>query len=355
MRPKKRKSSSYPLPAEVQVMEQRQMLSATVGVWITKEQIAALPTTGTAWNGLVSAANKSSSADLSNQDNNDDVNTLAKALVGVRTGNETMMADARKHIMSIMETENGGRSLALARNLPSYVIAADLVGLSSADETKFKSWLKSVVNERMDEGRTLKQTFEQRPNNWGTHAGAALASIAVYTNDSVLLARVVQVYKGWLGDRSSYTGFKYGDLDWQANKNAPVGINPLGAKLSIGGSLRDVDGALPEEMRRGGSLSWPPKETGYAYEALQGALVTAEILHNKGYDVYNWSDKALLRAYKFLDRIGWQAEGDDRWQMNIVNLRYNTSFPSTLSANYGKNMGWTSWTHQKTTATSSVA
>jgi hypothetical protein len=39
--------------------------------------------------------------------------------------------------------------------------------------------------------------------------------------------------------------------------------------------------------------------------------VQAEILHNAGYDVYNWQDKALLRAVQFLYNIGWPATSDD--------------------------------------------
>ncbi len=347
----KRKPYGASFNVAAEVLETREMMAASLGVWMTQTQIKALPTSGTAWQGLVSAANKSSSPNLSDQNSNDDVYTLAKALVGYRTNNNTLMAQARSHIMRAIGTESDGETLALGRNLASYVIAADIVGLSSSDDTRFRSYLRSVISKNLA-GRTLISTFEQRPNNWGTMAGGSLAAVAVYLQDDKLLTRVAQVYKGWLGDRSSYTGFKYGDLDWQANRNSPVGINPLGAKISIGGVFRNVDGALPEELRRGGGLRWPPTKTGYVYEALQGALVTAEILYNNGYDsgdknVYEWQNKALLRAYTWANNVvGWKAEGDDLWQINIVNKRYGTNFAGTQSANHGKIMGWTSWTHQ---------
>jgi hypothetical protein len=46
--------------------------------------------------------------------------------------------------MAAIGTERGGRTLALARNLVSYVIAADLIDLKSYDAGKdqqFRSWL----------------------------------------------------------------------------------------------------------------------------------------------------------------------------------------------------------------------
>jgi hypothetical protein len=71
--------------------------------------------------------------DLSNQHHPHNTRVLAGALVAVRTGNEDLGDKVRKHIRSITETENGGRTLALARNLCAYVVAAGLVGLDDAD------------------------------------------------------------------------------------------------------------------------------------------------------------------------------------------------------------------------------
>src|SRR5690606_26242115 len=112
--------------------------------------------------------------------------------------------------------------------LASYVIAADIVGLSATQDTQFRAWLRRTLTDT-HLGRTLQSTHEDRPNNWGTMAGASRAAVAVYLGDTKELARTAQVFKGWLGDRSSYAGFKYGDLSWQSNPNQPVGINPKGA------------------------------------------------------------------------------------------------------------------------------
>ena len=82
------------------------------------------------------------------------------------------------------------------------------------------------------------------------------------------------------------------------------------------------------------------------YEALQGAIAQAVILSRAGYDSWNWGDKALLRAYTWLhDVANYPADGDDRWQMHLVNHYYGTSFPSDAQTRPGKNMGFTEWTH----------
>ena len=183
-------------------------------------------------------------------------------------------------------------------------------------------WLRALLSEPFD-GRTLVRRHEERPNNWGTHAGAARAAIAAYLGDRAELARTAQVFRGYLGDRAAYAGFEYGDLAWQCDATKPVGINPTGCtKNGV-----NIDGALPEEMRRGGAFVWPPVYTGYAWEGLQGAVLQAELLRVAGYDAWNWSDRALLRATRFLyGRVGWVAEGDDEWQPWLIDRRYGTAY-----------------------------
>jgi hypothetical protein len=194
----------------------------------------------------------------------------------------------------------------------------------------------------------LRSTHEDRPNNWGTHAGASRAAVAVYLGDSEELKRMAQVFRGWLGDRESYAGFRYGSLSWQADPKTPVGINPSDTEKN-GVS---ISGAMPDDMRRGGPFQVPPAKTGYAWEALQGATVQAEILTRQGYDAWEWEDRALLRAVDYLYQLdktypgqGWWAQGDDEWIVWLVNHAYDTDYPTSIPALTGKNMGWTDWTH----------
>jgi hypothetical protein len=303
-----------------------------------------LPMSGSAWSALKSRADSSvGSPDISNQDEGADLTVLAKALVWARTDTTSYRTAALAGIKAAVGTEAGGRTLALGRNLPGYVIAADLISLSTLDpaydQATFRPWLRSLLSKDLD-GMTLRETHEKRPNNWGTHAGAARAAIAAYLGDSAEMARTATVFRGWLGDRSAYAGFSYGDLSWQCDTTKPVGVNPVGC--TRGGIV--IDGALPDDMRRGGGLQWPPTPTGYAWEAMQGAVLQAELLRRAGYAAWDWSDKAMLRATRFLyDRAGWDADGDDEWQPWLLDRRYATSYRGAAPASPGKNFGYTDW------------
>jgi len=311
-------------------------------IWISSEEIARLPTEGKAWESLKAAADAvMGKPDLSNQDDPVNVQVLAKALVYARTGYETYRKDVVRACMAAIGTERGGRTLSLGRELIAYVIAADLVGLPPDEDKKFRFWLKSVRTEKL-RGRTLISTHEDRPNNWGTHAGASRLAIAVFLNDSTEVKRAAKVFKGWLGDRMAYAGFSYGKLDWQAKPAAPVGINPKGATKEG----HSIDGVLPDDQRRAGGFEWPPPKENYVYEGLQGALAQAVILARLGYDVWNWQDKALLRAFVWLhEQADFPAKGDDTWQPHLINYFYGTSFPAPVPSRPGKNVGWTDWTH----------
>lgn len=310
------------------------------GIWTSSREVAALAMSGSAWNSLLSEANRATGTpDVSNQDDDTDVRVLAKALVFARTGDDGYRQDVIDACMAAIDTELGGRTLALGRNLIGYVLAADLVGLPGSEDTRFRAWLQRCRTESLS-GMTLISTHEDRPNNWGTHAGASRAAVALYLDDQADLARCAQVFRGWLGERGVYAGFSYGDLAWQADAAHPVGINPRGATRDG----HSIDGVLPDDQRRAGGFLWPPPKENYVWEALQGALAQAVILSRAGYDVWSWSDQALLRAASWLhDECHYPASGDDTWEPHVLNYFYAADFPAPVPTNPGKNVGWTDW------------
>lgn len=314
----------------------------TNGIWTSAAELAQLPMSGPAWNNLQAEADKpTGTPDLSNQNDPVNVRVMAKALVYARTGIASYRNEVIQACMDAIGTEDGGRTLALGRELIAYVIAADLVGLPADKDALFRSWLQEVRNKNL-QGKTLISTHEDRPNNWGTHCGGSRVAVAIYLNDTQEIASCAQVFKGYLGDRQSYAGFKYRDLDWQVDPAQPVGVNPLGATKEG----HSIDGVLPDDQRRAGGFTWPPPRENYVYEALQGALAQAVILYRAGYDVWNWEDQALLRAFKWLhEQAGYSAAGDDTWQPHLVNYYYGSNFPAPVPSSPGKNVGWTDWTH----------
>lgn len=318
------------------------------GIWISKAELAQRPTSGAAWQALLNKASGScGTPDLSDQDDSTNVCILAKALVHARTGQSGYLSDVLAALSSIASSGTySGRALALGRELGTYVVAADLVSLKTVDPTldgKLRAKIKSLLTAPTSSGpASLVECHEERPNNWGTHCGASRAAVAAYLGDKAELDKTAKVFLGWLGDRGAYASFSYGDLSWQCDPAKPVGINPKGCTKSG----HDIDGVLPDDQRRAGSFTWPPPKENYVYEALQGALMQAVILHRAGYPVFAAQDKALLRAFTWLQQqASFDATGDDTWEPHLINRFYGASFPAPVPSSPGKNMGYTDWTH----------
>jgi hypothetical protein len=287
----------------------------------------------TAWSTLLTYASLTPQVDLGDLNSNGDVITLAKALVYARTG-DPIRRDEVIAALGQAQTSRIYRALELARALGAYVLAADYIGYR--DET-FMAWV-AAQRTRVTADKTIVTCQEARPNNWGAWCTSARVIIDLYLRDTTDLARAVQVFTGWLGDRSVYAGFKYGDLSWQADPLAPVGINPVGA-TKLG---NDIDGVLPDDERRASPFAWPPPCENYVHESLQGATLTAAILALNGYTPWSWSDHALLRAYVWLYAHGCPATGDDQLTPWVVNRFTGASFP-TNPAGIGKGFGFTDW------------
>jgi hypothetical protein len=312
------------------------------GIWTSAAEISKLPTAGLGWENMKAGADEPiGPPNLSDREDSVNVAILAKALVYARTGDESYRQAVITACMAAIGTEQNGETLDVGRELMAYVLAADLVGLPPAEKTAFQNWLRYVLTENL-KGQTLRSTHETRPNNWGTHCGATRTAIARYLGDATELERTARVFKGWLGDRNTYADFSYdpNELEWQANPNAPVGINPLGATIQG----HSVDGVLPDDQRRSGPFVWPPPKENYVYGALQGTLMQAIILYRAGYDVWNWENQALLRALKWLHHeANYPGDGDDYWLIHIINHFYKSAFPAPFPASDGKNAGWTDW------------
>lgn len=360
-------STSTVTPTPTATPPSRTVAPAAEGIWISPEELSVLPMEGRAWERLEAAADGELEVpNMAGYTANHDVETLAVALVYARTGEEAYREKAAQAIRATMGTEytglqkgpgseQGALAVIVGRNLVSYVIAADLIDLSGYDrqlDAEFRSWIEGLLHEEWGDGSLVSED-ERRANNHGRMAGGSRAAVAVYLGDQEELSRTAMIFKGFLGDRGIYTGFEFDeDVSWQADPALPVGINPPG-------SVKEgfvIDGALPEEMRRGCSFQDPPCQTSYPWESLQGVVVEANILHRQGFDVWNWEDQAILRSVQFMYGLqqsypdtAWWAEGDDTWVPWLINYVYGTDFPTEV-ARIGKNMSWTDWTHAPATA-----
>ena len=316
------------------------------GIFISHGEIAALPMSGPAWQTVLNWAQESAnSPDLSESKDQTDAVVVAKALVYVRTGQAHFRDEAVDGILAAMGSEQGSGILAVGRNLAGYIVAADLVGLDGSDDAQFRAWLDQVrfhVFNGAGPDLSIVSCHETRPNNFGTHCGTSRLAAALYLGDDAEVARAATVFRGYLGDRTAYTGFSFGsDLSWQCDPDQPVGINPAGCQKSN----QPLGGVLPDDQRRGGSFTWPPPQENYVWEALQGAVAQARILERQGYDAFNWSDQALLRAVTWVhQQADYEATADDSGTPWLINNVYGSNFPTDSGSRPGKNgLGFYEW------------
>lgn len=323
-----------------------------VGIWISPAEIAALPTSGTAWDKLKSTATGAlGTVDLGSNTSVHDTNTLALAYYAARLSSPTDKAKVAQEISTVPGSSRT-RALEFCRNITDYVIAADVIDLKTVNPTvdaSFRSFIRNWVfvdNSLSGHsgGDGAHGTAEKSANNWGGMCRAAYSVTARYLGDSVALDNVTKWHKGFLGDRATYSGLVYSTTTWHADASAKLGINAKGA--TIAGN--NVDGVIPEDQRRTGDYAWPAPQGHYPWEALQGALLTDVVLQRAGKITPNYQDSAMVRAYNWLYTVNSNpASGDDTYQMWIVNKVYGTSFPTQVGVSAGKNMAWTDWTHAK--------
>lgn len=353
-----------------------------LGILLSRAHILQLPAEGAAWDNVVSWADDPlGDLDPFNQNSNSDMVVLAAALVFVRTGDTTYRDKAKNALLNLGSTEVPSpvaEVLGLCRNIGAYVCAADLLNQMGALDAGELTTLDTYFTTRRDstttsDGRSIVTCHETRPNNFGTHAGFARMMIDKFIEDDADFDAAVEVAKRWFGDPTSsfnFTESNYGaDTSWQAEAYPNFfGINRLGTTLTTGAGVIDIDGGLPEEIRRSGVTaaalnSWPsdvnPQTNTYNWEAMQGATMQVVLLNHQGYPAFQWSDQALLRAHEFIttdlgdpavgDPPGTSTSDDDTWQPWIINYFYGTSYTalesgeSTDAGRPGKNFGFADW------------
>ncbi len=314
------------------------------GLWTSAAELAAAPMQGGAWDRLLEAANLPFfPPNVADQDSPDNVNCLAAAIVFARTGNTTY----RDRVIAALDTlatlgNPGANTLAWARELGAYALAADLVGYRTA---AFDAWLRQMAEVYVGtDVRTLQATFRTRPNNWGMHAFGALVSVYAYLHDDAQL-RAVRDY--WVqGVTGVPSQSSWGELWWHFDPARPRLINPpRAAKQGL-----DIDGVIADDMRRGGPPGAPPIYTGYPWEAMQGIVMAARVLERYDPELAIWhvEENAIQRAARLLQVRweqqfgGWAAKSNDAWMLPFLDAAYGThwSTGNTHEFKAGKNVGW---------------
>ncbi len=298
------------------------------GLWRSPEELAELPITGGPWQRLeaMAADGPGRPTDVSDQDSEHGLRTMAVALVAARLDRDADRAIVRDAIDSVIDTESGetgghgerNRILGVGRNLASYVIAADLIDLRSFDrplDDRFRTWLRTLMTEPPTSANpelTLPALDQADPGNWGAYAGASRAAAALYLGDPAEVQQSADALRRYVGDGIGFTWRDDRDLSWASDPAAPTPINPAGASRDG----NDIGGIIVADMRRGDGYRWPPTLTRYPREALVGRSIQAELLARAGYPAFEWGDRGLLRgAQRILALDGL----DDEWYEPVIN------------------------------------
>jgi hypothetical protein len=321
--------------------------TATAGVWINQTELQQLPTSGAAWNSVVSSADVGTGANISDQNSDHDQATLAAAIFAARTGQQRDRAVAA--LQSAIGTEQGERWLAVGRNLTGYIIAADLLGIRSGP---IYDWLASFRTMRLahnnsGEPVTFRQSAWASGSNASAQEGAAYAALAVYLGDNEMLGWSWNAFRRYAGDRGSPHELSSNSDAWQQVPNDPVGIQNAGASKD-GCS---IDGAISNDMSRGGEDLCTPGHTQYPWVGLDGAVPAALILSRAGYPAWDVANQALRRAAVYL--MGLDQSGNADWWdasqapmiKHLLNRVYGLGYPVSYPTGPGRTVGFTDYTH----------
>lgn len=343
-------------------------------LWISQQDLRQLPQSGKAYEDMRDHADSNSWPDPGLTDNDaghrhSGIYTLAGYYMWVITGEQQYLTKVTDQLRGIMALISNGQAVSghrdweshhTGRKLAPHVIAADGIKGQDPDfDRDFESFLKTLATFQHPKGgspRTLMQCAEVRPNNIGTMCRLALVSIHAYLQDGTVdITRLINIQKGFLGDRGAYDNFAFGNLDWQCNPNQPVAINPPGCTIQVGGETLDVGGGQPEELRRG-SFEFPLPRVGYHWTNLQGVVPLTQLLHGLGHPAWEWSNQAVKRALDFVHRpifspcdssgcSPFPASGDDKYVPFIANCAIGTNYTTEVPAGTGRTLAWTDWTH----------
>lgn len=344
------------------------------GIWVDHTQLLSLPTSGAAWDSMVTVMNSlpadGSGADVSNQDSNHDQYTLAAALVCARTSSTAYCTKARGAVESAIGTEVStlttprspadNQWLPVGRNLASYVIAADVLKLRADSDpnslgSRVNAWIAAF------KGRVGSEGVEFKPFSSGSNASAqngfAYAAVASYLNNTEMLGRAWDGFRTYAGDPTApdreninIKNAIEGGWTHAPSKPEAKAVNPLGTTKN---GVR-IDGAIGNDMVRGGSFTNPPGHSQYPWVGMEGFVPAALILHRAGFPAFQVADQAVKRAadylwylHKNVDTYWWDAGDNGRAAevKHLVNTYYGTGYTVVYPTGIGRTVGFTEWTH----------
>lgn len=313
---------------------------------IEADDLMALPTSGPEWDAMLAVADGDlGEIDLADQTNTNAGRLLAAALVYARTGQPDYRDRVVRYLRQLPTADLGDAWVnSVARQVGGYAIAADLVDYRDPAFVEWMDWLRTHDLGGNEVWYAITHTSEVSAHNWGAWALASRVAISAFLGDEADLAAAANIFRGFTGEREYYDDFEftdYADPTWACGPPEEwVPINPADCGSRSGAVLDDISRSPGEYPRT--------NETGimYSWGNLGGSVVTARVLYHAGYrDVYEWGDRALLRAGEFLRRNGgypppFSINQYTPWEINAA---YGADLGPLNPAGHGRAFGYTDW------------
>lgn len=371
------------------------------GIIISTAELAARPISGQSgcasgsicdfgWKAILAKADSNwGSPDLTTYDLAHPPGVLAAAIAGRRLSFESSQqvksqqytAKAIAGLMAVIGTElpavpnssgGGGKddgSLSIGRQLPFYVLAADILGIypdgnATSTGTKWGTYVNYMLHQKFtfrvgDGGATFSNGGRCASNGCAMSLAVRIIT-AAYLKDKSELDGAWLTFRRYTGDYNALSDFVFsstGDT-WYHNNSQKLAINPKGATCA--GSAYPADGAIPNDQGRGGSCpsnsNTVPGYTQYPWEGIQGAFSSAIALNHLGYkdasgkNPFQINDSALLRAAQYQwylqSKFGgsWYDASRASWVKHMLNVMYGYKpIQYSPGGGAGRNMGYTQW------------
>ena len=333
-----------------------------------------IPTDNASWDSLVSWANQPmdivdditcTAGGACSSDSKTPRAIYARVIVGLRSGNQTMISQAKSELDRVEAAVNNAIDVQHStdnkwaeRNLPMLAVAANIVDYRP--ESLRRAFHKALYEYDFGVGTPVATlALKQLPNRpgWGRWA---LMTTAYLFEDFATVNNCVKAHAKAMGE-ADWGGAKndlvfdltgMGDDDnWQTlqpgGKADPIAVMPAGIHYQDHG----VDGLwLADQYRAANGPQWPPSFTDYIFEGMASYEAVSWAADHLGYKgIFSLGNYALLRAmifaYSSFDgKSSWPATGNDVWQvaalMSWAKPLFGNSLPDSLKPEPGASVPW---------------
>lgn len=372
---------------------------------ISAADLASRPTSGSPYTTMVAAADAwtpnlttptTNDSPLLVNDSGKAAEALANALVYARTGNtayKTKVEDACRHLIGTEEgphsSDNGTIEadylLGTGRQLPGWIMAADLVGMNPHSlgsrtgwtTTEWGAWLLALLTKVIGPApqphkNNLTDGCDACTNH-STWYYASRVAIDIYamrhgtsaqqttgSNDLALAVDRVKLYTGEISTGTAWLTSNSFDATWACTVSLPGSVAFIPINSTACGDKKD--GVIVEDASRSASAftgasngsDWDDDGIDYSWHALSSVIIAAQLLARAGYsDVWSWGNQAFKRAADRMQRLATEkgvpaiGSGNGRVSQHhatwLLNEAYGTAYPTVAPSASPHSLSWTDW------------